>query len=242
MSYDGPRLAAFYDIDNPDGPDHDFFRTLARTTGAKRITDLGCGTGILTITLAEKGRRVTGIDPSQAMLDRARTRPGGDEVRWVLGTADLVPQDSADLVVMSGNVAMHIVGTQWPETLARIAQGLCPGGMLAFESRNPGAREWRGWNDEPAERSTPAGRLRESTITDAPDAEGVVTMHLHTEFLDDGDELKSELHLQFRSPARLVEDLAAAGLRTVDTYRNWTGEPFTGGSDQPLMVFVAVRE
>lgn len=50
-AYDEARLAALYDIDNPDGPDHDFFRAFAARIDARRIVDLGCGTGILTVTL-----------------------------------------------------------------------------------------------------------------------------------------------------------------------------------------------
>lgn len=29
MTHDDERLAAIYDIDNPDGPDHDYFRDVA---------------------------------------------------------------------------------------------------------------------------------------------------------------------------------------------------------------------
>lgn len=38
------RLTAVYDEDNPDGPDHDFFRALASARGAENIIDLDCGT------------------------------------------------------------------------------------------------------------------------------------------------------------------------------------------------------
>lgn len=242
MTYDDPRLAVIYDLDNPDGPDHDFFRAPAHRTGARRITDLGCGTGILTVTLAAEGRHVTGIDPAPAMLERARTRPGGDRIEWIPGTAEQIAPDSADLVIMSGNVAMHILGAEWARTLRRIAEGLRPGGTLAFESRNPDARAWTRWNDELTERATPVGTLRESCRTDPPDADGVVIMHVHNEFPADGQRIDSEQRLQFRSHERIAADLAAAGLRLVTTHRGWQGAPFTGGADQPLMVFTAVRE
>ena len=54
MSYDDPRLAVLYDIDNPSGADHDFFRGFADDVGARRIIDLGCGTGILTVTSPQR--------------------------------------------------------------------------------------------------------------------------------------------------------------------------------------------
>lgn len=70
-----PRLVDLYDIDNPDGPDHDFYRALADRCAAPTILDLGCGTGMLTVSLAREGRRVVGIDPSPTMLaSRAAAR------------------------------------------------------------------------------------------------------------------------------------------------------------------------
>lgn len=88
-----------YDSDNPDGPDHDYFRQLAARVGADRITDLGCGTGILTVTLAAPGRVVVGIDPDEAMLNRAARREGGDKVEWHLGTSEQIGPESADLII-----------------------------------------------------------------------------------------------------------------------------------------------
>ena len=136
-AYGDELLAAIYDDDNRDGPDHDYFRALADEVSASCITDLGCGTGILTVTLAKKGRRVTGIDPAAALLSHAAERPGGDQVEWRLGASELIDRDANDLIVMSGNVAMQIIDGAWTATLLDIAQGLKPGGRLVFETRNP---------------------------------------------------------------------------------------------------------
>ncbi len=45
------RIVDLYDGDNPDGPDHDFYRRLADERAASRILDLRCGTLIDTATL-----------------------------------------------------------------------------------------------------------------------------------------------------------------------------------------------
>lgn len=239
MTYDDPRLAVLYDIDNPDGPDHEFFRGFADNLDAGHIVDLGCGTGLLTVTLAEPGRTVTGIDPAPAMLERAATRPGGKAVNWVLGTGDVLKPHTADLIIMSGNVAMHIIGDAWHTTLAAIARALMPHGRLVFEARNPAARAWTSWNEPVAERDTPIGLLRESVTTEPPDEDGVVRMHCHNEFVDTGDVLDVEQPLQFRDRAQIEADLLAAGLVTLNVWRDWAKTPFGDSETDQLMVFDA---
>lgn len=241
MSYDDPRLVAIYDIDNPDGPDHDFFRAQAGELKVRTIVDLGCGTEILTVTLAAPGRRILGIDPSESMLNFARQRPGSDRVEWVRGTSSRIEPDSADLVIMSGNVAMHILGDDWHRTLADISAGLTCGGRLLFESRNPLREAWKEWNDMPSERDTPAGRLRESLVTEPPGADGIVVMHVRNEFLESGAVLQCDQKLQFRSAEQIRADLENVGRRVANVWRDWGRNPFEGTPAEPLMVFEVAR-
>lgn len=242
MAYDDHRLAAIYDADNPDGEDHEYFRALADQLGAERIVDLGCGTGILTVTLARFGRTVVGIDPAAAMLVISAARPGGDQVEWRLGTSERIDDASAELIIMSGNVAMHILGDDWHRTLVDIARGLVPGGTLAFESRNPEAGAWRRWNAPLGERQTAVGRLRESTRTTEPSADGVVIMYCHNDFLDADGVLDVEERLQFRTRQQIADDLERAGLTVDHVWRDWSRTPFAGGPEQPLMIFEASRQ
>lgn len=239
-AYEEELLAAIYDDDNPDGPDHDYFRARARELSATQIADLGCGTGILTATMAGPGRIVVGIDPAAAMLERAAARPEGDKVEWRRGTSELIETDSSDLIVMSGNVAMHILGDAWTATLRDISRGLCEGGVLAFEARNPLAQAWQKWNTPAQTRDTAVGRLREATTTSAPDELGIITMDSVYEFLDADEVVDVSQRLQFRTFATLRDDLGAAGLRVSDVWRNWDRIPFTGSADEPLMIIEAV--
>lgn len=82
-------MASIYDEDNPDDPDHDFYRAVAQGLKATTIVDLGCSTGVLTVKLAGADRKVMSIDPASAMLDVTRAREGGDSVQWVQGYSPL---------------------------------------------------------------------------------------------------------------------------------------------------------
>ena len=48
------------------------------------VLDVGAGTGRHAIRIAEQGARVTAVDFSEQMLDRAREKPGADRVRWLV--------------------------------------------------------------------------------------------------------------------------------------------------------------
>ncbi|WP_436908984.1 class I SAM-dependent methyltransferase [Halosimplex marinum] len=75
-----------------------------------RTLDVGCGTGVVALLLAELGHEVVGLDAAPAMLDQARAkRRGTDRSLSVLqGDAETLPlaDDSVELVT-----ARHLVWT-----------------------------------------------------------------------------------------------------------------------------------
>ena len=71
VGYDDDLLADINDEDNGDGPDHDYIRAIADELTASSITDLGCGTGILTDPLA---KRDAGLSASTRPLRCCLTR------------------------------------------------------------------------------------------------------------------------------------------------------------------------
>ncbi|WP_166354422.1 class I SAM-dependent methyltransferase [Phytoactinopolyspora limicola] len=229
--YRDPELVPLYDIDNPDGEDRAFYRTLADELDAHSIIDLGCGTGLLTRSLATPGRTVIGVDPSQTMLDYARRQPGADSVTWIHGDASaLAPNATTDLAICTGNAIMHVAPGELPRTLTSIARALRPGGTFSFESRNPARRAWESWTPEATyhERDTPVGHLREwLTVIDVH--EGRVTFDAHNVFPDGEDRVYTSV-LYFRSAEELRRDLYAAGFTDVAYYGDWDGTPLDDNS------------
>lgn len=148
--YGDEQLVELYDGDNPPGDDHAYYRALADEIGARKIVDLGCGTGLLTRALAAvAGRTVIGVDPSPTMLGYARRQAGADRVGWIEGDASAIPPTGdLDLVISTGNAMMHIGPDDYPAVLRSLAAAMRPGAVISFESRNPAARAWTQWTRE----------------------------------------------------------------------------------------------
>lgn len=234
-----PRQIALYDEDNPDGPDHDFYRDLAHQIDAGSIVDLGCGTGMLTVTLAAPGRSVVGVDPSTSMIDYARRRTGGELVTWVVGDSRAIEGNHHDLALMTGNVAQHIPETNWPRTLADLAGALRPGGVLAFETRNPAVRAWEAWAAAtPTSRDTADGELVEWFEVEH-DPSDVVTLVSCTRLVETGEVRRHTQLLTFRERGEVEAALAGAGFEVEVVYGDWHRTPLSAAA--PVMVFVARR-
>jgi SAM-dependent methyltransferase len=236
--YRDEQLVELYDIDNAAGDDHAYYRALADTIEATKIIDFGCGTGLLTRTLATPGRVVIGVDPGATMLGYARRQPGAEAVTWIHGDATaLEDSGDADLAVSSGNTMMHITPEAYPAVLGCLGATLRRGGTISFETRCPDAREWERWNpaETYAERETPFGRLREwLQVTDV--AQGRVVFDAHNVF-QDGREAVYTTVLYFRTVADIASDLERAGFRDIDVRGGWHNEPVT--TDSRVLVFRA---
>lgn len=244
LHYVNPRLVELYDLETPRGPDTDFYLRLATDLSARKIIDLGCGTGLLTRELAAvAGRSVTGVDPSSAMLAVARRYPDAERVRWIEGDAGALGTPDADLLIMTGNVAqIFLDDAEWADTLRAIYAALRPGGHLAFESRNPAARAWEGWTREATfERiDSPFGPMEcWLELVSVSAGEDRVRFEGHNVFLDTGETVVASSELRFRTQAELTGSLTRAGFTVEHLYGDWERGPLTSSS-RP-MVFVAKR-
>ncbi|MEV7432597.1 class I SAM-dependent methyltransferase [Streptomyces griseoviridis] len=222
-----PRLAAIYDALDPDRTDLDAYLGMAREFGARRVLDIGCGTGVFALLLAGRGVEVVGVDPARASVDVARGKPGGERVRWCDGDATTLPPLRVDLATMTANVAQGIVDpAAWHGTLRAAHAALRPGGRLVFETRDPAGRAWERWNRADSETVTEVpgvGAVRswvELTEVRGP----LVTFRWTYEFASDGAVLTSDSTLRFRERDEVEGELAATGF-VLDEVRDAPDRP-----------------
>ena len=238
--FSDPRLVAVYDTINTHDPAEQprYYGELARVIGAATIIDLGCGTGLLTTAYAHQGHRMIGVEPSKAMLARARRREDAHLVRWIDGGADAIGTPAADLAIMTSHVAQFFVDDdEWAGALTALHRGLRPGGVLAFESRNPEARAWETWT--PAHRTTVVDTVAGPVEwwCDVHDvADGVVTYSIHYRFEATGDELRSDARLRFRTGAELTASLARAGFTVDRIHGDWAHGPVAPTAPELIVV------
>jgi SAM-dependent methyltransferase len=243
QQFTDPHLVALYDTLNPFAADTAFYMELAAGLSASSIVDIGCGTGLLTCELARRGHRVTGVDPSSAMLDVARDRSGGKCVRWIEGDASKLGEAQVDLAIMTGHVAQVILDDEsWHATLAATHRALRPGGCVAFESRNPSARPWATWTPEASRRHVDhaaLGRIEVWYRLLEVRRERVL-YEIHYRFVSSGEEVVSTNELRFRTQAELMQSLTDIGFSVEHVFGDWGRQPVDAKS--PELIFVALRE
>ena len=130
--------AQLYDLAVPDWPGEiDFYRSftgpIAAADGA--VLEVACGTGRVTLQLAQDGLRITGVDLSAPMLDIARHKSDGlNHVRFIEGdmrTFDL--GETFQLIILPGHSFQFMLT---PEDqlacLTNLKRHLAPHGTLVI--------------------------------------------------------------------------------------------------------------
>jgi SAM-dependent methyltransferase len=236
VSYDDLEDARLYDVQNAWGRSDEFYLALVMPAGD--VLDVGCGTGTLLKRARRDGHRgrLVGLDPGAGMLAVAREEPA---VEWVSGV--LVPgayDAEFDLVTMTGHAFQELrTDDEVGSALRGMRDAVRPGGRIAFETRNPGARAWESWYGATFEVPYQGETITVSYEVHAVEGD-LVTF---TEFTDGGrwDHQADTATLRFLSRLDLDRFLADAGLEVEAYYGDWESGPLTDTS--PEIIALARR-
>jgi SAM-dependent methyltransferase len=160
-----------------------------------KLLDLGCGTGLHALEFARRGWDVTGIDLSDEMIRRAKTRPsrGGRLVSFRQGDAsEPGPERDFEAVVSLFHVASYQTSQAKLEGLLKTAfSALKPNGLLLFDYWYGGAVLAQGV--ETRVKVIERGPLRVTRIaqSDHEEMQAIVQVN-YTLFCE--DKIKSSIH------------------------------------------------
>lgn len=130
-----------YDLNNQKlTADIPFYVDLACQTQGP-ILELACGTGRLTIPIAEAGADITGLDITPSMLDHARAKAKAAhlDIQWIEGDIRNFELDRRfALIFLPFNSVQHLTERSDLEALFdSVHKHLAPGGLFVIDVFNP---------------------------------------------------------------------------------------------------------
>lgn len=114
----------------------DFFEFLKslHAPGARRILELGSGTGDVTLRLTDQCERIDAVEPSESMLKIARQRDGAADqrIRWIQSPAEDAPFDGPYTLAVASE-SLHWM--EWSIVLPKLLKALAPDAFLVLAER-----------------------------------------------------------------------------------------------------------
>ncbi len=228
-----------------------FFKRVFDESGAHRVLDAACGTGMHAVSFARGGRQCTGADISPVMVETARrnAREAGESVRFqVAGFGELARRvgGSFDAVTCLGNSLPHLLDdASLRACLSDFASMMRPGGILVIQNRNYDRLLRDRQRFMPlASRTGREGetlflRLTDYATTAADDS---IVFTLVTLKKRNGAWSQTTLSTPLRAQRRstLETGLAQAGFSSVRVYGSYGFDPFDAPGTNDLVV-IAVR-
>src|SRR5579871_1169269 len=181
------------------------------------VLELACGTGRLTIPIAQSGVEIVGADLSASMLEAARAKAQRAGVTLEFFEADMrsfqLPGPFATILI-PGNSLLHLfTADDLIQCLRNVRRHLAPGGRLIFDVSK--------WD---------LGELaRDPAAYDA-----VSQIRTMTWCVSEVRIIEYRLRVIF--PQELLLLLGVAGFRVDERYGEFTREPFSSGSPRQVCI------
>lgn len=208
------------------------------------VLELACGSGRLTVPLAEEGLDIEGLDLSPPMLALAREKSDARGLRllWHLGDmADFTVDRKFSFIFLPNNSVAHLLGwTDLVSCLNRVRRHLKSDGRFALDYFNPSLALLMRAPDVPspfAEILHPdtdeAVSVTETSTYDA--AKQINHIRWHWRFAG-GRETVSDLPMRVYFPQELDALLSCAGFVVEEKYGDYDLSPFASASPKQLIV------
>lgn len=200
------------------------------------VLDLCCGTGIVTIPLAETGLEVVGVDISPEMLEQAKAKAKNstNPTFYLQDALEFISAQRFGLTLMTGNAFQAFLSEEHVKALlAKVYEHLEPGGVFIFDTRLPEGYDFtldddfKLWSEYKDASGNPARFLAKQAAFDAE--HGLLRYEMQDVFAD-GTVKPSSESLKFTPLTTLLAWVRASGFKVVGQYQNWHLEPLQAGS------------
>jgi SAM-dependent methyltransferase len=209
-----------------------------------RVLELACGSGRLTIPIAQSGIEIIGADLSKPMLEaaRAKAREAGVQVQFVeadMRSFDLPGKFSA--ILIPGNSLLHLLSIgELRQCFASVRRHLAPNGRLVFDvSKWDLARLAPDAADRHPVQSVRDPKRGEITIEETATydaAEQVRNIVWYFSAPGEADFRVVEYRLRVIFPQELLLLLEVAGFRLVARYGEFPRQVFDSGSPRQVCI------
>jgi hypothetical protein len=195
--------------------------------------ELGIGTGRIALPLRERGIRVHGIDLSEAMVGKLRTKPGGEDIEVAIGDFATTRVDGTfSLAYLVFNTIMNL--TTQDEQVAcfqNAAAHLLPGGTFVIEVAVPQLQRL------PPGETVRAFRVGPTRLGfDEYDVVSQGEISHHYSVVDGKLEVWS-IPFRYVWPAELDLMARLAGMELRERWSGWKRQPFTSESTSHVSVW-----
>ena len=226
----GDRIAGVYDEMYGELFDSDAtVARLAELAGDGRALELAIGTGRIALPLKQRGVDVTGIEISEAMVEKLRAKPGGADIPIVMGDfGDVEVEGRFDVVFVVFNTLFALT-TQDAQVrcFANVERHLTDRGVFVVEAFVPdNARFTRHQTvgvDALGSDRVHLEASRHNPVTQIVDSQHVV--------LRQGESVEMyPVSIRYAYPGEMDLMARLAGVRLRNRWGGWDEEPFTSES------------
>jgi len=206
---------------------------LAELAGDGSALELGIGTGRIALPLSKRGVTVRGIDLSEDMVAKLRSKPGADDIQVTIGDFATTKVDGTFTLAYLVFNTINNLTTQDAQVACfrNAAEHLEPGGSFVIEVGVPGLR------------TLPPGKAHQVFAFDTdhigideydPVNQGLISHHLFP--AGEHWELRS-IPFRYVWPEELDLMARLAGMSLRERWSGWKREPFTSESTKHVSVW-----